>query len=64
MGSTSRRVRVQRTPNGQILGAGVAIPAKIIQKFAIDETEYLNIEIEATADRIILKVKNVEGATC
>jgi hypothetical protein len=46
------------------LGAGVAIPAEIIQKFATDETEYLNIEIEATADQIILKVKSVEGATC
>ena len=56
MGSTSRRVRVQRTPNGQILGAGVAIPAEIIRKFAADRTEYLNIEIEAVADRIILSV--------
>lgn len=64
MGSTSRRVRVQRTSNGQILGAGVAIPAEIIRKFATDETEYLNIEIEATADQIILKIKSGEGATC
>ena len=58
MGSTSRRVRVQRTPNGRILGAGVAIPAKIIQKFASDRTEYLNIKIEATGDRISLMVES------
>lgn len=45
---------VNRTPNGQLLGICVAIPAEIVEPFA--DKESIRFEITTTEDGIMLKV--------
>lgn len=54
--STIRRVRVQRTPVGAMLGCCVVIPAEIVERYAKDGTEMLDFAFETYPAGIFLKI--------
>lgn len=49
-------VRVQRTSAGRLLCVAVVIPAEIIEEFAKDDTEAIDIEFGVLQEGILLKI--------
>ena len=47
-------MKIQRAPNGRVLGACVAIPAEIMERYA--DREHVEFEITDVIGRIMLKV--------
>ena len=54
--STLRRVKVQRTPNGTVLGCAVMIPADTIESFVTDGAEEIEYDLKALPDGIMFEI--------
>lgn len=55
---TCRRVRVQRTPAGKLLGCCVAIPAEIVARYAEDGSDTLAFVFESFPAGIFLRIES------
>ena len=54
--NTKRFARIQRTPEGQLLGCAVMIPAEIIDRYVDNSTERLNFDLIAAPEGILIKI--------
>ena len=59
LAGTCRRVRLQRTPSGKLIGAAVMINVRMLERYVTAGTEYLDVEMIPLEEGILLKIVEV-----
>ena len=53
--------RIQRTPEGRLLGCAVMIPAEIVEQYEDNSTKTLNFDLIAEPEGILIEIGGGES---
>lgn len=59
LAGTCRRVRLQRTPSGKLIGAAVMINVRMLERYVTGDLEYLDVEMIPLEEGMLLKIAEV-----